>query len=147
MIPLPKWMKDGFRKSSCPHCKKTCKKRGVYGVGIREEVGKNDEVVKSFCYEYRCPFCDKRTVFTGFPSSYEDFVNDLIEIAQIPIIEEEAVEAPPETKAGGMSDKEVEEGKKIIEETDYFEDLLSKLGILDQYPELKDKPDETNENK
>jgi hypothetical protein len=37
MIPLPKWIKEIFDKGSCPHCKKNLQKKGVFGVGIREE--------------------------------------------------------------------------------------------------------------
>ena len=145
MIPLPKWIRDGFRGSRCPHCNKVCKKKGVYGIGIREENDKDGNNFRSFCYEYKCPFCEKRSVFAGFPTSYEDFINDVMEIADL---EPEDEEGPHQTlvepKSVGMSDQEVNEGKRIVSSTDYFEDLLSKLGILDQY---RDLPNEKNENK
>jgi hypothetical protein len=98
----------------------------------------------SFCYEYKCPFCEKRSVFAGFPTSYEDFINDVMEIADLEIADEGPRETLVEPKPVGMSDQEVNDGKRMISSTEYFEDLLSKLGILDQY---RDLPNEKNENK
>jgi hypothetical protein len=151
MIPLPKWIKEIFDKGSCPHCKKNLQKKGVFGVGIREEKVKKKKSY-SFCYEYTCPSCSERTVFTGFPVTFEDFIGDLIDISEIfpetsgkmeELTEadyegmeegfgddtEEPTAIPPKKKPTGMTDKEAKEGMKLIQETKYYEDLLDKLGI------------------
>lgn len=138
MIPLPKWMKDFFINSVCPFCKKSCKRKGVYGLGVREEEHNKKGHTKIFCYEYKCPYCNNRSVFTGFPTSFEDFIADMIDIADIPIMmDDPEVESPNTTsKTGGMSDQEIENAKKMISDSHFFDDLLGKLGIKDQYPDI-----------
>lgn len=142
MIPLPSWMKDGFKNSACPYCHAPCKASGVYGVGIREE-NTPQGTIKTFCYEYKCVDCNKRSVFTGFPTSYEEYISDLIEIAEV------SGEDPKEemrNEKSEMTDKEVKQLYKMMNDTEYYEDFLDKLGILDQYPEFRFKKG-TDENK
>jgi hypothetical protein len=141
MIHLPKWMREIFDKSFCPEptCRKPLEYKGVYGVGCQEEKTKKRTRLV-FCYNYRCPKCNGRTVFTGPPTNWEEFITDIIEISEIPdsaskLPQAEADEAPPPAKSKSkISPSEVSELKNILDESDNLKDFFNKLGITFDQP-------------
>ena len=151
MIPLPKWIKEFFDKSLCPYCKKSLKSEGVCGIGIREEKSENKSI-HSFFYQYKCSNCSNWSVFTGFPTTYEDFIADIIEVAKLPMPtmddirelekEMEGIEGtegnPPNIhrKKSGMTDQEVRDFKKMIDDNEYF---LAELGFNMDLEEEQDE--------
>lgn len=147
-MKLPKWLDDAFAQSFCisEKCERKLHRKGVIGVGIREEAqAGSDETILSFCYEYRCPYCGNRSVFSGFPTTIEDFVADMMEIGGFPIDE---VDEPP--KKSKISNSEVSEAKRIINNSKNFEELMEKMGINREYIEwFRHKPgnDEDKQDK
>lgn len=162
MIPLPKWVLDVLNQSFCPNekCNKPLTKRGVVGIGIREEVVKRRKM-QSFCYEYDCPYCKQKTAFTGFPTTFNDFILDLIDLSEsfpekdMPEFVGEVMDGPKDMdddsdydetpkhrwppKKSRITEKEMKECIKFLNETEFYDDFLEKLGIkkLD-----KEAPDE-----
>jgi hypothetical protein len=169
MLSLPKWVQRIFAESFCPHCdKKKIKTRlrasGVFAQGVREEMSKKTKRMRlSYYFEHRCEVCDKPSRFSGFPTNMHDFIADMIEVSNSPLQdavvsteENQMARAKPKPKAEkdgipveGISDEEVESFKRMMEETQYFEDLLDKIGITkEERARLKEAyKDDNNESK
>jgi hypothetical protein len=145
MLALPKWVQRIFAESVCPHCAKEKVKSklslgGVFAQGVREEMSKKTKRMRlSYYFEYRCSVCSKPSRFSGFPTNMDDFIADMIEVSNSPVQNDstpsdprrtiKSKESKPKTPVEGISDLEVESFKKLVEETQYFEDLLDKIGI------------------
>jgi hypothetical protein len=144
MINLPKWVHRIFEESYCPNCDKKGDKRtkltrqGVCAIGLREEKSKKTKKQRlSFFFQWKCPVCKKESIFSGFQTNIHDFIGDMIEISNSP--SQDAITeyskssgemTPPEdVKTEGISDAEVNEIKELMENTQFFEDLLDKIGI------------------
>jgi hypothetical protein len=130
MFKLPKWVADTFDQSSCPfaECKKKLESQGVAAVGIREELEPGTKkLILSFFYEYKCPHCSNRSVFTGFPTSLEDFIGDMIEIANLPT-DKLVNESQPKSK---ISPSEIKEARRFIRKVKDFKDFMKFFGIDD----------------
>ena len=162
MLTLPRWVRRIFAETVCPHCEKNKVKTklehtGVYAQGIREEMSKKTKRIRlSFYYEYKCAVCGKSSRFSGFPTNMHDFIADMIDVSNSPLqdaitdhenkkkVEHERNKIPVE----GISEQEVESFKKMMEETQFFEDLLDKIGITpEERVRLKEAYKDDNENK
>lgn len=138
MVYLPKWMQDVLEKACCPFCKATLTKSGVFGLGMREEKKK-----MTFCYEYKCSKCKNCSIFTGFPTSWHEFISDIIEIAQKA---DESGDAPVDEMKDLMTSKEspikkkiskeeVTDALKTLNESEDLRDYFTKIGIEMNLPE------------
>lgn len=139
MIKLPKWVLEIFEQSACPfeECKVKLVPSGVIAVGIREEkIEGSNKPILSFYYEYKCLKCKKRSQFTGFPTSMEDFIGDMLEIANINV----NINGFERGKTK-ISVAELDEAKKLLRKSKNFKDFSGYFGILDVEPE------DPNENK
>jgi len=152
MINLPQWLQRVLDESVCPACKIKADKTGVFAVGIREEVhAKTKRTFLSFFFLYVCNKCKKMSTFSGLPTSFEDFIGDMMEIASSPTPTtadfqnlEEIHEAAEESQQG-ITDKEVKDLKKSLKSAKYFEDFLTDIGI--DKNEIDKKDDHDKEDK
>lgn len=142
MIPLPRWMRDAFKNSVCPYCEAPCERRGVFGIGVREQQRKKKGLIFTFFFEYRCHECEKESIFPGFDTSFDSFIGDCIDISEMPFDESEkkVKQKPPE----GMTDGEVADGKKMLNDCETFIEFLDRMGITEQY-NLPEEEDENNQ--
>jgi CRISPR/Cas system-associated protein Cas10 (large subunit of type III CRISPR-Cas system) len=140
MIKLPVWVREIFGQSVCPF--KTCQKKlteeNVIAVGIRNEESKEDGEILSFFYEYRCPHCGKRSVFTGFPTSMEDFISDLIDLNDEDEEDDEEMEVPGEKKSK-ISSAEIDAARKLLRKSKNYKEFMGYFGINDVEPEQPDE--------
>lgn len=147
MIHLPKWLKEAFSKQACYKCLESLDKKGVIAIGIAEE--KNKKLKKPYLalfYEYKCPHCKSRSTFTGFQTDWDDFLADVVDIARastptppedLPQAEadtppeaEEAKAAPKPKKNKGMSNTEIQDVLKDLNESADLKDFFIKMGIV-----------------
>lgn len=135
-------MREAFKNSVCPHCDAPCIKRGVFGIGVREQQRKKRGTVFTFFFEYHCHNCDKQSVFPGFDTSFDDFIGDCIDISEMSFDEEKkpAIKKEPE----GMTDKEVADGKKLLNDCETFQEFLDRMGISEQYNAEEEEEDEND---
>lgn len=139
MIPLPRWMREAFKHSICPYCDSACKKTGVFGIGIRENANNTEQNRFTFFFEYHCHKCEKNSIFPGSETSFDEFIGDCIDIAEMPF--EEQSKEKKKVKAEGMTDKEVADAKKLLNECSTFDEFLYRTGISEQF-NIEDKKDE-----
>ena len=153
MIKVPGWLDEFFEKGNCPNCKKTLFKNNVFGLGIREEKIRNKKVL-SLCFEYFCKFCNQKTVFTGFPISFERFVSDLNEMAMLDSSynaytnslnenddeenDEQYEQEKQSPKKSSITTAEIKEFVEALKKIKTHDEFLEKLGI----PIDKDKKNE-----
>lgn len=147
MIHLPNWLKEAFTKQACYKCKAALDKKGVTAIGISEEKQKKQKkATLSIFYEYHCPHCKSRATFTGFQTDWDDFISDMVDVArasnspetpdELPQAEadDEVAEAPaetaPKTKRKGMSNVEIQDVMKDLNESADLKDFFTKLGIV-----------------
>lgn len=155
MLKLPKWIMDIFEKSVCPFpdCKVPLEEAGVVAEGIREEYLPNTtKPVLSFYYEYKCKHCGNRSVFTGFQTTIEDFIADMMEVAGIDwedfVMEDDDDDDTDDTESqprgkSKISSSEYNHALRMLKKAKYYEDFLKSFGI----DKVSDEPDENEQNK
>ena len=148
MMELPGWLNEFRDRSRCPNCSHKLSKKGVFGLGIREEIHKGKKVT-SFCFEYLCPSCDNRSVFTGFPITFEQFIESIADLAK-PVDNIESYETdsediqeevkPQKKKKAGITDNEMKKFSKELKDIQSHEEFLEKLGInIQEYKKRKNE--------
>lgn len=134
-MKIPHWMKKQFQQGECSHCRKKLVKDGIKGHGIFED--KNEESKLSHYYHYVCPTCKLETKF-NFPTDWQDFVYSMLELA-----EPEDAEIQSKTKkikVTGISQKELDHFKEMMDESKTFDDFLTKIGIkTEEYTDDENK--------
>jgi hypothetical protein len=134
MIKLPAWLEEFIALEKCPHCSKNMSTSGVFGIGVREEkIEGNREL--SFCFEYYCRNCKKKTLFSGFPTNAEQFTED---VAYVFKDGWEVVNKNKKNKSS-ISDKDVKNFIKNLDKIKKYEDFLKKLGIQSNENDKRDK--------
>lgn len=123
----------------CPHCSSLLKSSGVYGVGLRENT-KKGQIELLFGFDYKCEKCKNYSTFSGFKTTHDAFISDIMEIYSNvdndpgEITKEDEIEKKIEKKQNikksCISDEEVQSIKNFLNECDNFNDLLHKLGVL-----------------
>ena len=141
MINLPEWIQKTLEESTCVFCQNKMKKENVYAVGISEEISsKNNQKYLSFFYNYYCTDCKKKSTCTGFPTSFENFIKDMIKIFNTGD-ESNISDLSNNIKTPSkISNSEIADLKKLLKNTKYHEDFLAKIGI--EIDKLKDKKHE-----
>ena len=137
MLNLPKGIQRILDESVCPVCQEKADKNGVFAVGIREELHpKFKKTYLSFFFLYMCAKCKKPCTFSGIPTTIEDFIGDMIEVANSPMptdtknVDSSFFESGiQETEDSGISAKEIRDFKKMLNATEFYEDFLEKIGI------------------
>jgi ribosomal protein S27E len=144
-MKLPEWMRGQFEKGECPYCKKPLTEKGVQTHGIKEESAKSKKKTRYIhFYDYKCLKCKNRFVFS-FPTTFREFIGDMMELAGLSNdgdtgeIDESDFYLPQKKKSG-ITDDEVSEVKRILDESDDLKDFFGKIGIPMNKP--KDQPDE-----
>lgn len=134
MMELPGWLHEFREKAHCPNCSNKLSKKGVFGIGIREEIIRNKKIT-SFCFEYLCPSCKNRTVFTGFPLTMEQFAESVGELimssqnAESEASDEQETLKPKSKRKTTISDSEIKKFSKTLQKMQSHEEFLEKLGI------------------
>jgi phage FluMu protein Com len=164
-MKLPDWIEAEFQKRPCPHCKKLLNLKGVIAQGIRDEPRVKTKLLHFV--EYKCSSCKQITFFT-VPITLEEFVDGMQSILdpqseQMTEEDEEFLNnLDPESlnldelekelgmkkskKKSQITDEEVNSLKKILDNTEYYEDFLDKLNI-DIHPNQKDKDSKDEDKK
>lgn len=137
-MKLPKWMRDEFEKNVCPYCKEMLQEKNVKSHGIREERSKTKKKLRIVhFYDYKCTKC-KNTCTFSFPTTFREFIQDMMELASYvmppqltdgtePEMDDSFPE--PEPRKSGITDEEVAEAKKVLDECEDLKDFFGKLGI------------------
>lgn len=136
MLKLPRWVQEVFDQSACPFrdCRKKLENQGVIAVGAREEKHpETKQELLSFFYEYKCPHCRNRSVFTGFPTTLEDFIGDMIEISNSTDFAEQKVMYPD--RRSKISTSEVKDALKFMRQSNDFKDFMHFFGIDEVEPD------------
>lgn len=149
-MQIPEWMSGEFEKGQCPYCKKTLSDKGVQTHGIREELSKSKKKVRySHFYDYKCPKCKNRSVFS-FPTTFKEFINDMVNLANQSMPTQlsdgtraEVDDQPSTERKSGITDEEVEEVKKSLDESEDLKEFFRKIGIDMKEP----KSEKDDENK
>ena len=140
---LPKWIKKIFKMLKCPHCTSALKESNVYGIGIRENA-KKDQIELLFGFDYRCDKCKKFATFSGFKTTYDGFISDIMEISShLEHEPQEIINNAPEStvkkrKKSCITDEEVESALTFLNECVSFDEFLHKLGVIT----IKEEKDE-----
>ncbi len=149
---LPEWMKDEFEKGECPYCESSLSEKGVQSHGIKEERSKTKKKIRYVhFYDYKCQKCKDTAVFS-FPTTFKEFITDMIELSNMDMppqlhdgetteTDVDSDDIPVPNKKSGISDDEVSEVKKTLEESDGLKDFFGKIGI--DIRTNKEKPDES----
>ena len=136
-MQIPEWMIGEFEKGQCPYCKKSLSEKGVQTHGIREEMSKSKKKVRySHFYDYKCPKCKNRSVFS-FPTTLKEFINDMIDLANQAMPTQLSDGSMPEvddqpdvnSRKSGITDEEVDDVKKSLNESEDLKDFFRKIGI------------------
>lgn len=141
MLKLPQWIQNIFDQSTCPFadCKKKLDKNGVVAVGIREEPdAETKKMTLSFFYEYKCNSCHNRSVFTGFPTTFEDYIGDMIEISNLPM--EDPNQEERAHRRSKISAAEIKAARKFIRKVRDYKDFMKFFGIEDVEPDDGNEP-------
>ncbi len=150
MINLPKWIQRILDESVCPACEAKADKTGVFALGIKEEIhSKTKKSFLSIFFLYNCNKCKKASTFSGLPTSFDDFIENMLEVSNSPTpstADCQSSDLFEIDEEQGISDKEVQELKKSLKTSKYFEDFLTDIGIDKNDLNKKDDHDD-NENK
>jgi len=146
MINLPKWLQRVLDESVCPACQAKADKTGVFALGVKEEIhSKTKKTFLSLFFLYTCNKCKKASTFSGLPTSFDDFIENMLEVANSPTpstVDNQSGEIFEDDNEQGISDKEVQELKKSLKASKYFEDFLTDIGI--DKSDLDKKDDDEN---
>lgn len=141
-MKLPEWMRGQFEKGECPYCKKPLTEKGVQTHGIKEETAKTKKKIRYIhFYDYKCTKCKNLFVFS-FPTTFRDFIEDMMELSGIKEINSEIDDSDfyiPQKKKSGITDEEVSEAKKILDESEDLKEFFGKIGIPMNKPKDKDE--------
>jgi hypothetical protein len=140
MIDLPTWLIEYMKKERCPNpdCKGEMDADFIFACGIRES-SKHQQV--TVCWiEYFCILCEKSFHMEIRPYSMVELAEDVFRKQHrkdLPKDLSKKVVPPAETiEADGnvckITDEEVIEAKKIINESESFYQMMISFGITDE---------------
>lgn len=155
---IPEWLQTVINKKSCHKCEKKLSNKGITGIGTEHSLVKGKETM-CFFFLYQCPHCNAKKKYTGFPTHWEEFIEDVVFMSgMMEEIDEQDMEEmmsiasgseddikpkessddnvkPPKSR---ITDKEMKNYREMLSKHT-LKDLLANEGII-PFPELK-KPD------
>ena len=146
MINIPPWLRQDIKKNQypCPTCSKIITEEGIIGIGIRISSKFKDKTV--FFFEFLCT-CKNKVLVELNVMTIDDFVSNMIEayegvdkenIEHIDPInsDDESVfknRSDHSSRISSLiSDKEFAEMVEGLNECEYWDDFLIKLGFSSQ---------------
>ena len=129
----PKWAVKQICKKKCNTCSHQFVRSDIIQIGIRK-IKKENEFMGALAIEAICPVCEKISVITF--SQYQDFrellcilleeMQKIDKIKKSQQFTKEHTELIPKSK---ISEKEIKEFKKKLNQIDNYQDFLKELGI------------------
>ena len=128
MIEIPKWILKRLDSWPCQECSSMFSVTGLIGISIRYVEQKEKTCL---FIEYICPKCQVQFTIEIIPMTVEEFVGEMMN-EYISGGEKKAVKNTKRKKRQAKSkitDEEILEGKRIMEESDSFMDVLVQFGV------------------
>lgn len=128
MIILPHWAVPFLNNQDCPHCKSKTEVAGVIGIGVRQKDYKVSSPSKGdfvMTFEYVCASCSKKSLWIADPNEQKLDLTAILE----QIISAQGLHSGKNISKSKISDKEINDLKKALNNSKTYEDILRYLGI------------------
>ena len=129
---LPEWVQNSLNHKICGKCSKKYSNKDIVAIGIRESESEENNYC-SFYVEHKCSSCDYRSLITLNKQkevSLENMCFTILEGIRKRKLTEKSRAIKKNTNQNPISDKEMKNFIKFVNNTKTHEEFLKGIGVL-----------------